>query len=223
MRQNPPVGYAKNRMNDQPRIAVAAGGPHRGRIHVTFPSAVTGVTSAAIDQTATSSQVYAIHSDDRGKTWSTPVALGPAVPATGVKRFWPTVSVRPNGDVDVVYEESQEVATGTPCTVVATATANRTGPLSSLVDTFWVQSRDGGATFSTPLKVSSQTSNWCTAPYTYGASNPAIGSLLSNAGDYIGSASIENATVLTFPDDRSGPMDTFFGAVTGTAARPPHH
>ena len=42
----------------------------------------------------------------------------------------------------------------------------RKGPLSSLVNTYWVESHDGGATFSAPLRVSTATSNWCKAAYT---------------------------------------------------------
>jgi hypothetical protein len=222
MRENPPVGYAKNRMNDQPRIAVAASGPHRGRVYVSFYSAAAPTASAITEQVLTSSQVFITWSDDRGATWSAPTAIAPAVPATGLKRFWPTVSVRPDGAVDVVYMESQETATGTPCSVAVNPTAFRTGPASSLVDTFWVQSRDGGTTFSPPLKVSSATSNWCVAPYTFAASDPEDGFLLSNAGDYIGSTSVLNQTLAVWPDDRGGVMDVFFGKVTGNSAGPHH-
>jgi|HubBroStandDraft_3_1064219.scaffolds.fasta_scaffold16084_2 hypothetical protein len=220
MRQNPPVGYAKNRMNDQPRIAVD---PRGGRIYVTFPSAVSPTASNAADQVLTSSQVLITHSNDRGRTWSTPTPLAPPLPPTGVKRFWPTVSVRPDGRVDVVYLESQEVETGTPCDVQVLPVKHRTGPASSLVDTFWVESRDGGETFSPPLKISTATSNWCLAPYVYAAAAPEDGALLSNAGDYIGSASTFNQTLAVWPDDRGGLMDTFFGAVTGSGRGPHRH
>ncbi len=221
MRENPPVGYAKNRMNDQPRIAVAQSGPHRGRIYVTIESAVTPVSSSPGDQTDVSSQVYEVYSDNRGLTWSDPIPLAPPVPATGLKRIWPTVSVRDDGSVDVVYLESQEVATGTDCNVAFNPTSFRVGPLNSLVDTYWVQSRDGGSTFSAPLKVSTATSNWCLAPYSFAPSDPTVGFLLSNAGDYMGTASVLNQTLTVWPDDRSGVMDTFFGKVTGVA-NPPH-
>jgi hypothetical protein len=217
MRANPPVGYAKNRMNDQPRIAVSVNGATRGRIYVTYYSAASPVSGPPAAQSLVSSQAFIIHSDDRGKTWSTPVALAAPVPATGLKRLWPTVSVRPDGNVDVVYLDSREVATGTPCSVPFNPTTSRTGPASSLVDTFWVQSRDGGATFSTPLKVSTETSDWCKAPYQFDAALPADGFLVSNAGDYIGSMSLDDRTLAVWPDDRNGPMDTFFAEIRGLA------
>jgi hypothetical protein len=213
MRDNPPVGYAKNRMNDQARIAVAQDGRHRGRIYVGFYTPVAPVTGRPASQSLVSSQSLVMSSDDRGATWSAAVPVDVAPPPTGLKRFWPTVSVRANGDLDVVYMQSQEVPTGTPCSVPFNPTARRTGPASSLVDTFLVRSRDGGATFSAPLRVSSQTSNWCTAPYTFHSF------LLSNAGDYIGTASLEERTLALWPDDRTGPMDTFFSAIGGDGER----
>jgi hypothetical protein len=222
MRDDPPVGYAKNRMNDQPRIAVATGGPHRGRVFVTYYAAVSPVTGSPAKQEPVSSQAYLVWSDDRGNTWSAPQPLAGPVPATGLKRIWPTVSVRPSGDVDVVYLESQEVATGTTCSVPFNPTSRRTGPLNSLVDTFWVQSRDGGASFSSPLRVSTATSNWCTAPYQFDVPQVHDSFLISNAGDYIDSISVGNRTLSLWPDDRNGPMDTFFTTVKG-AAPGPHH
>jgi hypothetical protein len=222
MRANPPVGYAKNRMNDQPRIAVDTTGSHRGRIYVTYYPAVSPVLVTPATQSVVSSQVYIIHSDDRGATWSDPVALAPPVPPTGLKRIWPTVSVRPDGTVDVVYLESQEVETGTPCSVAFNTGLTRTGPASSLVDTFMVQSRDGGNTWSAPLKISTETSNWCTAPYQFDTASPNDSFFVSNAGDYIGAKSIANKTLAVWPDDRNTFMDTFFGAVTGLLPVPRH-
>jgi hypothetical protein len=223
MRANPPVGYAKNRMNDQARIAVATSGAHKGRIYVSFYSAVSPVLGVTTVQSLVSSQGFVMHSDDRGQTWSAPLPVGPPVPPTGQKRFWPTVSVRPDGDVDVVYLESQEVVTGTPCTVaIGPNHAVRTGPASSLVDTFWVQSHDGGETFSSPLKVSSETSNWCKSPYMFDDSLLADGFLVSNGGDYLGSTSLDDRTLVVWPDDRNVFMDTFFAEIRGRASRASH-
>jgi hypothetical protein len=210
MRANPPVGLGQNRMNDQPRIAVATGGPHRGRIYVTIFPAVSPVGVAPTVQSVVSSQAYILYSDDRGTTWSAPQALAPPIPPTGVKRVWPTVSVRPNGDVDVTYLESREVATGTPCNVEIGTVLHRTGPASSLVDTYWVQSRDGGSSFGPPVRVSSGTSNWCTAPYHF------LTALLANFGFYIGSTSVDDRTLMVWPDDSTGgPVDVYFASVKG--------
>lgn len=214
MRENPPVGYGKNRMNDQPRIAVATSGQHHGRIYVTFYQSVQPVTSPATAQSVVSSDAFLIYSDDQGATWSAPVQLAPPVPPTGVKRFWPTVEVRPGGAVDVVYLESQETqVTPNPadneCSVLIGGGLRRTGTVSSLVDTYWVQSRDGGETFGAPVRVSEQTSNWCTATYL------GVGVLYSSFGDYLGIATGGNRTFTVWPDSRNGVVDVFFAEIEG--------
>lgn len=216
-RSNAPVGYAKNRLNDQPRMAVATSGRYKGRIYVTFYAPVQEVTGAITAQSNVSSQIYLIWSDNQGRTWSDPKVLAGEVPDTGVKRFWPTPTVRPNGDLDVVYMESQETqVTADPadieCSVPVSATAFRKGPLSSLVDTWWIQSRDGGATFSAPVRVSSETSNWCQATAGF------MSGLYSANGDYLGIASAPNRTLVAWPDNRDGAfVDIFFATVKGTA------
>src|SRR5512144_2390357 len=108
MRQNPPVGYSRTRLNDHPRIDVAQDGPWKGRVYVSYYSAVAPVTSQPLAQRLVSSEAYVRYSDDRGQTWSAPVLIAPAVPATGLKRFWPVVTVQPGGNVDVIFPESQE-------------------------------------------------------------------------------------------------------------------
>ena len=216
--QNTPVGHGKTRQNDQPRTAVATTGSHNGRVYVTFYQPVAPVLSPITVQSLTSAQVFITWSDNQGATWSTPKELAPPVPPTGVKRFWPTVSVRPGGDVDVVYLESQETqATPNPTDIECakpTGGGIRTGLVSSLVDTYWVQSRDGGDTFSAPLRVSEQTSNWCTTFYVF--SN----GVFSNYGDYIGTASGGNRTFVTWPDGRNGVTDVFFSEVKGKVDKP---
>lgn len=214
MRENPPVGYAKNRMNDQPRIAVATTGKHHGRIYVTFYAAVAPVASAPTAQTSTSSDIYITYSDNRGATWSAPAPLTTPVPNTGVKRFWPTVAVRPGGVVDVLYMESLETQvtpdpTDVECSVLIGGGQRRTGPLSSLVDTYLVQSRDGGVTFGAPIRVSEVTTNWCT-PFFQG-----VGALYSNFGDYLGLATGGNRSFAAWPDGRNDVVDVFFAEVKG--------
>ncbi len=214
MRDNPPAGYGKNRMNDQPRITVATKGRYKGRIFVTFYQSVQQVAGDATVQSNVSSQIYIMHSDNKGQTWSAPRQLTATPPPTGIKRFWPTASVRPGGEVDVVYLESRETqVTVDPsdieCSVLIGGGLRREGPLSSLVNTYWIQSRDGGITFSAPLRVSDQTSNWCTAAYT------GAGGLYSNFGDYIGVASDNKSTFTVWPDGRNGFSDVFFAEIEG--------
>lgn len=211
--QNTPVGHGKSRQNDQPRIAVATNGQYSGRVYATFYQPVAPVLSPITVQSPVSAEAFITHSDDKGATWSTPVKLGLPVPATGVKRFWPTVSLRPSGDVDVVYVESQETqATPAPSDIecnMPTGVGRRIGPLSSLVDVYWVQSRDGGSTFSEPVRITEQTTNWCTTYYTFS------GGVFSNYGDYIGTASAGNRTFVLWPDGRNGFTDLFFAEVHG--------
>jgi hypothetical protein len=227
MRQDPPVGYNRNRLNDHPRIAVATTGPHAGRVYAVYYTAnapvlpppiilcPTGVpaNSVCINQRLTSSQVFVTFSDDQGATWSTPSALAPAEPASGVKRFWPVVSVEPGGNVDVVYLESQETTTAANplCSIRVAVLASgkalrRVGPANSLVNTFWVQSTDG-TTFGTPIQMSRATSNWCTA----------VSNVTPNFGDYIGSTSGGNRVLATWGDGRNGVPDTFYATGLGAS------
>lgn len=214
MFNNSPVGYAKSRMNDQPRIAVATSGPHKGRVYITYQQPVRPVTAATDQQSPISSQIYITWSDDQGATWSTPTQLAPPVPPNRIKRFWPTVSVRNNGDVDVVYLESRErQATADPtdieCNIPIGGGLFRAGRRSSLVDTYMVQSHDGGSSFSAPLRISTETSNWCTANFTFGNAS------YSNFGDYLGTVSLPNRTLAAWPDSRNGFPDVFFASVKG--------
>ena len=232
MRQNPPVGYNRDRINDHPRVAVATTGKLKGRVYVVYYSAVAPTTQLPATaanclmavppgtrcrpQVLTSSQIFLRFSDDKGATWSSEIPLAPAPPATGIKRFWPVVSVEPGGTVDVVYYESQEKqATTNPtdveCNVNVGGGIRRQGLASSLVDTFWVRSTDGGASFSTPMPVTTATSNWCTA-----ASN-----IRPNFGDYIGSTSGGNRVLATWADGRNGVPDTFYSSGLGAGKSGP--
>jgi hypothetical protein len=214
--ENTPVAHGKSRQNDQARIAVATAGRYRGRIYVTYYEPVEKVQVPATSQSAVSSQIFITWSDDQGATWSAPQPLTSPVPATGVKRFWPTVSVRPGGDVDVVYLESREKQlTPDPddieCNVPIGGGLFRSGPLSSRINTFWIQSRDGGATFSPPVRVSDRATNWCRTFYIFS------GAVFSNIGDYIDTVSVGNRTLIAWPDGRNGFSDVFFAEVKGKA------
>lgn len=205
---NPPVGYNRTLLNDVPQIAVAERGRHKGRVYVTYYGAVAPVTAPPAEQSLTSSQIFLSYSDDRGATWSAPAAITPPVPATGVKQFWPVVSVQADGSVNVVFNESEErQATGDPSDVECVVALDdgmteRAGPVSSLVNTVWVRSPDGGRTFAAPVRLSDATSNWCTA-----ASN-----IFPNFGDYIGSVSVGERVLSAWTDSRNGVPDVFFGS-----------
>jgi len=85
MRNDPPVGYNRDRINDHPRVAVATSGSFKGRVYVTYYSALAPVTAGALSfcpsppfpsgsrcrtQQLTSSQVFVSFSDDKGLTWT---------------------------------------------------------------------------------------------------------------------------------------------------------
>lgn len=220
MRENSPVGYSKSTMNDIPRIAVATKGPHKGRVYVTYTSAVEKAPASPIDQLLTSSQVYLIYSDDQGKSWSEPVPLGPEVPAKGVKRFWPTLAVRDNGAVDVVFMESQEKqVTRDPgdieCNIKMVIGITRAGRASSLIDLYWVQSTDGGATFTPPARVTTETTNWCNVKYDYETTQ------FANFGDVLGIYTTGTRTFAVWPDGRHGVPDAYFAELGATPPAPP--
>ncbi len=223
MRGTPPVGYNRDRINDHPRITVATEGQHRGRVFVSFYSAVARVTAPALtscptslglpsnalcrDQRLTSSQIYLSYSDDHGQHWSVPTPIAPAPPATGVKRWWPVVTVLQDEGVSVVYYESTEQPTLAGTCVVRVlrvpALIYRVGPARSSVNTYVARSTDGGQSFGAPTRVSSATSDWCAT----------VTSITPNYGDYIGSTSVEGKVLATWADGRNGVADTFFAPI----------
>jgi len=74
-----------------------------------------------------------------------------------------------------------------------------------------VESQDGGVVFADPVRVSTQTGNWCKASYL------PQGGLFSNFGDYIGATSSGNRTFTAWPDGRNNFSDVFFATIKGQA------
>lgn len=204
MREDPPVAYNRSRINDHPRITVDA----KGRVYVTFYSAESKVTGVdPTQQVLVSSQVYLSYSDNRGLSWSKPKAVAPPVPPEGVKRFWPVVTINSKGAVDVVYYESLETqATPDPndveCSVSIGSGLFRTGPNSSLIDTYWVQSRNRGRSFGAPVRMTTETTNWCNV----------VSNIRPNMGDYIGATPGGPRVFAAWADGRNGVPDTFYAA-----------
>ena len=84
-------------------------------------------------------------STDNGTTWSTPKKVNPGGKADGIDHYNVTVAVGTSGRVHVAYRQRNE---------------SRNSPLfSPTIDTYDQESRNGGKTFSAPLKVDVKPSN----------------------------------------------------------------
>lgn len=216
--ENAPAGFSKDTMNDTPRLAVATGGPHRGRLYFVYASVVEETTCSdyvlySKSYSPLSSQVYLQWSDNRGQTWEGPVPIGPPVPRTGVKRFFPTAAVLPDGTVDIVYFESRETQrTPDPndveCPQPLVSGQMRRGLARSMVDLWWVRSTDG-ATLGKPVRVTSETSDWCATTFN------TIGFLFPNYGDYLGIFPGKDRTYVVWTDGRTGVPEAFFSTLGG--------
>jgi hypothetical protein len=221
-----PAGYNNPFRMDSPRIAVATGGPHAGRVYVTFTSETRPATtpspvqcpaglpegSFCVGQDPLSEEAFLSFSDDGGSSWSTPTRIAPAVPVEGVKRMWPVLTLQPGGNMDVIYYESHEIRTaGNPDCVVNIAFPNgfRVGPRNSLVDTFWVHSENRDASFTAPVKITTATSNWCTT----------VSGIGPNFGDYISSFATAGRVFACWSDGRNGVPDTFCAAILESRKR----
>jgi len=183
---------------------------------VVFPSAESPTSAPSTAQNLKSVNVLLSFSDDGGTTWNTPLAIAGSVPATGVKRFWPVVTVSDGGSVDVVYYESQEkpAPDGSNCNIGigGIPPLRRIGPAHSFVDTKIVRSDDGGKSFGDPVRVSSVTSDWCAGT---------VG-IRPNFGDYIGAVTVGETTFAVWADSREtiliggvprNVVDVFFASV----------
>jgi len=86
-----------------------------------------------------------VRSTDGGLTWGAPVVAGDVA---GRSEIFQTVTVDRIGRVELIFDALDDVPVGTP-------------PGAGVVsyDAYWTQSTDGGATWNTPLKLSSQSSD----------------------------------------------------------------
>jgi hypothetical protein len=180
-RATPPIGYNRSRVNDHPRIEISHSRKNKGRIWVTYYSAVSPVDSASspiTQQSLTSIQVYAKYSDNGGASWSAAIPIPGSVGETGIKRWWPDVTIGLRGDVNIFYYQENAVdldpANNAECPISIGGGLFRNGPYSSLLDTYWVFDKTGNGNFSQPIKVSEVTTNVCRT-----ASN-----IWPNLGDY---------------------------------------
>ncbi len=89
--------------------------------------------------------VLVAHSTNGGLTWSAPVKAGDV---SGRSAFFASVTTNPSGDVDVVFQALDDVPGGT-------------APGAGVVhyDAYFTKSTNGGASFSSPLLISTATSD----------------------------------------------------------------
>lgn len=201
VRLSAPQGYNRNRLQDFPRIAVAQTGRRAGRVYVVYASG-TGTPVPAFPSTVPAAfpdlDVLLKFSDDGGATWEGPVHVNP--PGDGRKDFWPVVSVDHTGNIDVVYVSSNETnltpsLSDIECFPGAKEGGGgiaQNGRRSSLVDVFWDQSLDRGASFQAPVKVTEVSSNWCKART----------NIRPTFGDYIDARSFGNRVFVAWADGR---------------------
>ena len=218
MRSDMPLGYSKITINDFPRMAVDTKGPHRGRIYVTYMGTVKETFERASKQNLVSAEAFLVHSDDQGATWSKPLPLSAPVPPTGVKRFWPTVAVRDDGTVDIVYfEEQEKQLTEDPnddeCDLETVFDVHRKGKLGSQQDLYWVRSTDGGETLSAPVRVNTETTNWCKVKFDRSTTQ------FANFGDILGLHTTGTRTFVVWPDGRGGVPDAYFAELLAPPAK----
>jgi hypothetical protein len=151
------------------------------------------------DPTSGHGVVLVTKSTDDGMTWSTPVVAGNV---SGRSAFFASVAVGPTGKVSVVFNALDDVPTGT-------------APGAGVVheDTYLTQSTNDGASFSTPLLISTATSD------PDGSSTNSLAAQF--LGDYI-TAVADNAHVFAvWTDSRNAsPCAAVDAFRAGTAGKP---
>ena len=132
------------------------------------------------DATSGSGRIVVSKSTDRGQTWSAPMTV--STPAQGYA-FYQGLDVAPNGRIDVGYQA-----------LIATNSAYGTG--HATINSYYVSSSNGGATWSAPVKVSSVGSD----PAASAQNNLA----LQFWGDYNTLASTDATALFIYTDSRNG-------------------
>jgi len=169
-----------------------------------FPSLAVDQSTGAVfvawaDLRNGTGRIVVSKSSDHGSTWSTPAVVSPA--ADGYA-FFQGLDVAPNGRVDVGYQALKANATS--------PTAYGTG--NATIDSFYVQSTNGGATWSASTQVSSV------------SSDPAASAQNNLArqfwGDYNTLASTSANAFFIYTDSRNGAgcaaVDAFQHGVDGS-------
>jgi len=151
-----------------------------------FPSAGVDQTTGAVyvawsDATGGSGRIVVARSTDGGQTWSAPTTVSTAREGYA---FFQGLDVAPNGRVDVGY---QALIAQDPTTF---------GTGNAAIDSFYVSSADGGATWSKPLRVTSVSSD--------PAASAQNNLHLQFWGDYSTLASTTTSVLFIYTDTRNG-------------------
>ena len=130
------------------------------------------------------SDVLLRHSTDGGRTWSRPIRVNRGTAGDGVPQDLPAVDIAPGGRVDVVYYDR---------------TLDRRG---STADILLSSSSDGGRSFSSTVRLSTQSSNRRVGPETspYAAE--------ADFGTQISVRSVAHGAIAVWTDTRNGSLDT---------------
>jgi hypothetical protein len=133
------------------------------------------------DATGGTGHIVVARSTDGGQTWSAPTTVSTAREGYA---FFQGLDVAPNGRVDVGY---QALIAKDPTTF---------GTGNAAIDSFYVSSADGGATWSKPLRVSSVSSD--------PAASAQNNLRLQFWGDYSTLASTNSSVLFIYTDSRNG-------------------
>jgi hypothetical protein len=148
-------------------------GAHRGRLYCSWMDLTPAGTT----------DLFLSHSDDRGSSWTTPITVADQL-STLVDRFNHWLAVDPvTGDVNVSFYDTRNDTTGS----------------RFMTDTYFTQSRDGGATWLANVRVTETSSN----EYDCDGLFPCPGINYGNQqGDYEGLASFGGVSHPIWTDSR---------------------
>jgi hypothetical protein len=156
-----------------------------------FPSlsvALDGTLYASFTRRANDHTVVMLaRSTDGGLVWTAPVVTADIA---GRSAFFPALAVDPNGKVNLVLNAVDDVPPGTT-------------PGEGVVhyDTYWVQSSDGGSTFTDPFKISSAPSDPDVSIFTGCGFPDCYGQFI---GDYISAVADASHVYTAWTDTRNG-------------------
>ncbi len=171
-------------VNIEPDLAIFAygamacdlsNGPHRGRLYMIYTDS---------DDDFTETDVFLVHSDDQGDTWSPRVRLNDEPQDHHYDNFHPWISVDDSGRVWAVFYD------------------RRNDPYNLLMDVYFTVSEDGGQTWRANERITTV------------SSDPAAGSLDAGLiGEYIGWQARGDKAVCVWTDTRLGNQDAFASVI----------